>query len=207
MKAMPDTMRPNSVRRFARAEAACPRCATILARDAVRCPNCQFTGADTLAMFAGQPPPLEAVVDAAKLWNESDLRKIRKARQKVVRSLPQFDWRVCAVALDPAVDLDAFAFWLFNTSPLAVGETSEARAWTVLLVIDTANQRATVIPGYGAEPWLTDVEWQRALVVMKRPWENGRSAAAVAAFFAAAGELYQRALSRVLRGKPGREGE
>jgi hypothetical protein len=205
MSGRPEKKRAFPARRFAMAEAACPACGTILVQDSPRCPSCRFTGADTMTLFPNQPPPLDDILDAAGVWDDAALREIRNARKKLRRNLPQLDWRVCSVTLNPADDLNAFGFWLFNASPLLPGETEEARAWTVLLVINSADGRVTAVPGYAAEPWLTDEEWRDALRAMFRPWQKGRPAAAVTTFFTTAAKAYDRALVRVLRSNAGKE--
>lgn len=205
MSAREEKKRTYSARRFAMAEARCPACGAVMRVEAQRCGGCGFTGAYTMRMFPEQPPALTGILDVAGLWDGEERGWIHKARKKQRKRTGQVDWRVCVVGLDPAVDLSVFGFWLFNAAPLVAEETEEERAWTVLLVIDPAGGRSAVIPGYAAEPWLTDDEWNDALRAMDRLWLKGRTAEGVIAFIETSGKAFERALKRVLRSLVGKE--
>ncbi len=162
---------------------ACPSCGTVLKADSKWCPSCNFTGADTMAMFSDSPPPLLPILDSMGLWNESDLRRIGAARESLRARFPQFQWRVCTVSLPPDTKLPVFGFWLLNACPFHEEETSEKRAWTVLLLIDVASASAAVVPGYAAESCLTDEDWQKSLASMQDRWASANTAQAVVDFF------------------------
>jgi hypothetical protein len=158
-----------------------------------RCPNCQFTGADTLAMFPGPAPRLQPVSDAGRLWNDHDLKVIERARERVGRRFPQFRWRICSTTLPPEGNLRLFGFWLLNVAPLAPTESAADRTWTVLLVVNGVTHQATVVPGYAAEGWLPPDQWEMALASMQHPWRAGRPGKAVAAFLSSACKLLETA--------------
>jgi hypothetical protein len=179
--------------------AVCPSCRTHLEGDPRLCPACGFTGAKTVPLFGSQAPPLGDFLDPAGLWTEGDPRRVRKARAKLERRFPQIRWKFCAVRLDPAADLPVFGFWLMNAAPLAEGEAAEQRAWTVLLVVNVTTGQAAAVPGYAAESWLTDQEWEQALAAMKPHWEKRQPGGAVVAFLRAAGVALDRALAKWAR--------
>lgn len=87
------------------------------------------------------------------------------------------------MSLPPETKLPLFGFWLLNACPLHEKETSEERAWTVLLLIDVASGRAAAVPGYAAESCINDDDWQKALSSMGHRWESGNTADAVVEFF------------------------
>ncbi len=161
----------------------CPACGGPLKAEAKWCPNCNFTGGDTMAMFPEEPPPLPPILDAVGLLEAGDLPKIEAARGNLRRRFPQFEWKICIVSLPPQTSLPVFGFWLLNACPLHGGETSEQRAWTVLLLIDSGTGRASVAAGYGAEPFLSDDEWKAILGSMTEPWSRGNPAKAIIGFF------------------------
>lgn len=173
----------NTAKRRAAGGNACPGCGGAVAADANRCPACGFTGADSMRMFPDPPPPLLTILDAAGLWNDSDVRLIEAAREKLRRRYPQFRFHVCTVALPATTSLPVFGFWLLNTCPYDVNETAAERAWTVLLLINAVCGQAAVVSGYSAERWLDDADWSKVLASMSTHWKAGRSTAAVLRFF------------------------
>jgi hypothetical protein len=162
---------------------ACPKCGGAVAADANRCLACGFTGADTMVMFPDPPPPLLPVLDAAALWNDSDVRSIEAAREKLRRRFPQLRFHVCSVALPASTSLPAFGFWLLNACPFYVNETAAERAWAVMLLVNAASGQAAVVPGYAAERWLDDADWSKVLASMSTHWKAGRHKDAVLRFF------------------------
>jgi hypothetical protein len=165
------------------AAAVCPSCGSGLSADAGWCAACHFTGSDTMLLFPDPPPPLMPLFDAASIWNPDDVKTIETAREKLHRRFPQFHFQVCTVMLPAEMKLPVFGFWLLNVSPLDENETEEDRAWTVLLLINANTGDAAVIPGYAAERWLSDDDWETALSSMLKAWRSGKSATAVARFF------------------------
>ncbi|MEO7098323.1 MAG: hypothetical protein ABI162_03095 [Luteolibacter sp.] len=161
----------------------CPSCRAPLKADSKWCPSCNFTGSTTVELFPGSPPPLLPILDAMGIWNDSDIQKIEAARESLRKRFPQLHWRVCTVGLPPETPLPVFGFWLLNACPLLENETSEDRAWTILLLIDVESGQAAAIPGYAAETCLADEEWQKALDAMAGPWQSGKTADAVVEFF------------------------
>lgn len=183
MSADTEKVRRRSVQHFAPVITSCPACSASLKSDAKWCPSCQFTGSRTLELFSDSPPPLLPILDAVGIWNDKDSKKITAAHKKIQHRFPQLSWRVCTVRLPDKTALPAFGFWLLNACPLLEKETTEDRAWTVLLLIDIESGQAAAIPGYAAENCLTDSEWASALVAMAVPWAAGETATAVVEFF------------------------
>lgn len=133
-------------------------------------------------LFPGDAPPLLPVLDAVGLLGDDGTRKITTAIERLRARFPQFTWKVCIVNLPAETKLPVFGFWLLNASPL-YSESMEERAWTVLLLIDAASGQATVVPGYGADPFLADDEWKGAMSRMTAPWQSGKPVDAILAFF------------------------
>jgi len=175
--------RRRSIRRATPGVLTCPACAGPLKADAKWCPACNFTGGDSMAMFSESPPPLLPILDAAGLLKDEDIRKIESARESLRRRFPQFQWRVCTVVLPPDTSLPLFGFWLLNACPLHADESADERAWTVLLLIDADSGQAAAVPGYAAEPFLSDDEWKAILSTMAKSWQSRRPAEAIVRFF------------------------
>jgi TPM domain len=179
----PPIQRRASIRRIAPGMHHCPACRGPLRADTKRCPSCEFSGPDSLALFPNTPPPLLPILDIAELFSPTDLGKIEVARERLHRRFPQFHWRLCTVYLPPETRPSLFGFWLLNTSPLLGEETHADRAWTVLLLVDASSSQATIVPGYAAEPYLADDEWRSVLTTMVPHWAEKKPAQAVAQFF------------------------
>jgi len=192
MSPQPETARRHSSRRSKAAHLSCPACHGAITAGANRCPSCQFTGADTMGMFPGNPPPLLPILDVANVWNAADVKLIENACASFRKKFPQFHWRFAAVDMPPTIPLNILGFWLLNAATLLPPETQHDRAWTVLLILNRTNGNAAVIPGYAAEPWITDLGWRDILRSMREPWRMGDSGKAVVAFLSAA----QKALER-----------
>lgn len=136
-----------------------------------------------MAIFPHTPPPLLPILDAAGIFKGGDIQRIESARDALRRRFPQFQWKICSVCLPPETGLSLFGFWLLNVCPFHEKETLDERAWTVLLVINSQTGQAAVVPGYAAEPFLSDDEWKSILATMAPLWQAGKPADAVIRFF------------------------
>ena len=172
----------SSSRRLSPGVIACPACAGPLKPDVKWCPHCNFTGGDTMKIFTDSPPPLLPILDAAGILKDNDIRKIEASLASIRRRFPQFQWRIWTVCLPPETSLPLFGFWLLNACPFHKTETVEERAWTILLLINADNGQVALVPGYAAEPFLSDSEWKAVLATMSEPWNAGLPAEAILAF-------------------------
>ncbi len=196
MNAPADTGRRGYSRRVTPGVITCPACAGPLKPDAKRCQSCNFTGGDSMAIFPDAPPPLFPIIDAAGIFKGNDIPKIENARRLLEHRFPQFQWRICCICLPPTTRLSLFGFWLLNVAPFHDHESLNERAWTVLLVINAATGQAAIIPGYAAEPFLSDDEWKILLSTMTSSWQAGKPADAVVRFFKVSRKQLDRAWKR-----------
>ncbi len=181
---------------------ACPACLVRSDKNPQWCPSCQFTGGDTMTLFPGPPPPLLPILDAASILDPKQANTVTKAITKLQSRFPQFRFRICSAHLPPDTRIRLFGFWLMNACPLADGESPHDRAWTILLVINTANHRATVIPGYYAERWLSDDQCQKAMETMKPHWQAENHTKAILAFLNSTKSLLESSWRRAGAPKP-----
>lgn len=149
-----------------------------------------------MRIFSDSPPPLLPILDAAGIFKNKDIRRIEAGRDALHRRFPQFQWRICTVCLPAETSLPLFGFWLLNACPFHEKETSEERAWTVLLLINADSGQAAVVTGYAAEPFLSDDEWKTLLAAMGEPWSAGMPADAILRFFQLSREELNRACKR-----------
>ncbi|MES2660066.1 MAG: TPM domain-containing protein [Verrucomicrobiota bacterium] len=196
MSVSAENTRRGSSRRVTPGVITCPACAGPLKPDAKWCLSCNFTGGDSMLIFPEPAPPLLPILDAAGIFEDRDLRKIEGARDSLVRRFPQFQLKIFTVCLPSETRLSLFGFWLLNACPFHENETLEERAWTILLLINAETGQAAVVPGYAAEPFLSDDEWKGILATMSGPWQAGKPAEAVVRFFKSSHEQLDRAWKR-----------
>lgn len=165
---------------------ACPACRMRFDAPAERCPNCGFTGADTVAMFPYAARALEPVIDAAGILDAAGTERIRRRIRALSRRFRQLHWCVCTVRLPRSADPRLFAFWLLNSAPCGEVEGEAPNAWTVLLVVDAARGLASVGAGYAIEPFVGDDTWTRCLEPLAEAWSAAGAGHAVGAFLDAA---------------------
>lgn len=158
---------------FAMSVMACPGCHVSLADPVDQCPRCGYTGHDSMTRFSFPAPSMSRFIDPAGHFLESDRARIGKGLGELAKKFPQA--RICFCVIDLAEETDPreFGFWLMNASPVDGPEEAEMRPWTILLVIDDINGRASVTPGYAIEPFLDDQSWQ-ALIRRERQHFFGR---------------------------------
>jgi hypothetical protein len=169
---------------------SCPACQTQL-DTADRCPNCGFTGGDTMQMFTGPIPEFRTVNDQADLLDTTALKQVERARIRLARRFPQFRFRICTVNLPAETNLRLYGFWILNVHPIQPDESESDRLWTVLLLINAAANKAAVVPGYAAEPWLGNDQWDKALSRMVPAWKLGDYGRAIADFLGTARGLLE----------------
>ncbi len=176
------TSRHRSSRRPQGGVITCPSCGRPVKPDSKWCPGCHFTGAHTLELFPTDPPPLLPLLDAAGILTDDAKRKITATRELLMRRFPQFKWRICTISIPAETSMPLFGFWLLNACPLDKDESEKDRRWTVLLLINADTGKAAVVPGYAAEPFLSDDEWKSILVGMTHAWQRGDAGRAIVQF-------------------------
>ena len=122
------------------------------------------------------------ILDAAGILKDNDIRKIDASLASIRRRFPQLQWKIWTVCLPPDTSLPLFGFWLLNACPFHEKETVEDRAWAILLLVNADNGQVAVVPGYAAEPFLSDSEWKAILKTMSEPWNAGLPAEAILTF-------------------------
>jgi hypothetical protein len=197
MSSDPVPVRRYSARRLAAGVTACPSCLAHITQYPTVCPTCGFTGGDTMKMFPYGVPPLEPIMDTAGIWSTWEQAAIRRRLRKMRYRFPQLRWCFCSLHSEEVQSLRLFGFWMLNASPLAEGETPDNRAWTVLVIFNTATGDVATVPGYEAEPWLDDGQWERLLGEMAVPWSRGKPGVAVVDFLRKSEEAFRRAWRRV----------
>ena len=152
-----------SARSFAKSAMACLGCSSILSEPSDHCPRCEYSGHETVAKFPFAAPPIERYIDPVGYLYEGARKKIDKALVGLKKKFPQVELSICIIDLIEETDPREFGFWLFNASKVRDEAEAAIRPWTILLLIDDQNGRASITPGYAIEPFLDDEKWESLL--------------------------------------------
>ena len=200
-------------RNFAESSMACPGCHGLLSRPPDECPRCGYSGHVAMARFPYAAPAMERFIDPVGYLSEDGRDKIDRSLAVLKRKFPQVSFSICIVDLVEETDPREFGFWMFNASKVRDEHEKVSRPWTILLLIDDQNGRASVTPGYAIEPFLDDEDWGIVLEMerdyfFEKDYETG-----VLRFLEGAGRILKEGAARARRGmrkkssyRDGREG-
>ena len=194
-----DMSKAISARRIAGGALICPACRRRMEKPAESCPDCGFTGRQTVEMFPYAAPELEPMMDEAGLLGESERRRVLRRIGRLRRRFRQIQVSVCVVDLPEDVCPRLFGFWLLNAAPGDAVDGEAPNAWTVLLVIEVGREAASVSCGYAVEAFVSDDSWLRCLELLGESWQQGDRAGAVLDFLDGAEKELAEAARRVDR--------
>jgi uncharacterized membrane protein YgcG len=133
----------------------CPFCQAPVFEAIAQCTSCGFS-LDRVEAFFGEMPRLEAgVSDLAGLFRPGDARRIAEASARLHERFPQVTCSIVTTSLEPSQPLTAYAFWLFNRAGIFRDMQRGSKSRGVLLALDAANARASLMIGYGLEPFVS----------------------------------------------------
>lgn len=133
----------------------CPYCQAPAFETTPHCPRCGFSLERVDAYFGQMPRISPGVSDHAGLFRPSDFRRINDARARLSERFPQVSFSVVSIALKPGQPLTAYAFWIFNKGGICVDLLRGGKSRNMLLTLDAASARASLMIGYGLEPFVT----------------------------------------------------
>lgn len=148
---------------FAVSAFSCPGCRAVVADSVEQCPKCGYSGNLVLEKFPFQAPEMARYIDPDEHLSSADREVIDRSLNDLAKRFPQPRFCFCLVDLEPETDPREFGFWLFNASPVDGPDEEKLRPWTILLVIDNANGRASITSGYEIEPFLDEDRWTALL--------------------------------------------
>ena len=133
----------------------CPFCQAPAFEAIAQCTSCGFS-LDRVEAFFGTMPRLEAgVSDLAGLFRPRDARRIADASARLHERFPQVTCSIVTTSLKPSQPLTAYAFWLFNCGGIFCDMQRGSKSRGILLALDAANARASLMIGYGLEPFVS----------------------------------------------------
>lgn len=138
----------------------CPYCQAPAFESTPECPRCGFS-LERVSAFFGVMPRLNAgITDMAGLFRPRDARRLQDAIARLHDRFPQVTFSIVTTTLDPVQPLTAYAFWIFNRGGLCVDLARGGKSRDLLLTLDAANARASLMIGYGLEPFISQATLQ-----------------------------------------------
>lgn len=132
----------------------CPFCQTLSREDAPECVHCGFS-LPKLDHFLGTPPAVQAgLTDDENLLGKADRKRLLVAIERFSRRFPQVRFNLWLGHVKKETPMHLHVFWLFNRSSLCSQLQKGAVNREVLLGVDTLNRRASLMIGYGLEPFV-----------------------------------------------------
>ncbi len=138
----------------------CPYCQAPAFETTPQCPRCGFS-LERVGAYYGVMPRINAgLSDLAGLFRPRDVRRIDDATARLRDRFPQVTLSVVTTSLDPTRPLTAYAFWIFNRGGLCVDLARGGKSRDLLLTLDATNARASLMIGYGLEPFVSQTHLQ-----------------------------------------------
>lgn len=101
------------------------------------------------------PPVQKGICDQSGVLSSKDRNQISAALAHLEKRFPQVGFTVLIDAVKPEVPLHLYAFWIFNRSTVCASVATGAVNRDILLTIDAPGRRASLIIGYGLEPFMS----------------------------------------------------
>jgi uncharacterized membrane protein YgcG len=118
------------------------------------------------------------VSDLAGVFRPRDIRRLNDASARLHEAFPQISLSVVTTTLQPEQPLTAYAFWVFNRGGICPELARGGKSRDLLLTLDTATARASLMVGYGLEPFigvdlLKDIIQHGAADFARERWVDG----------------------------------
>lgn len=145
----------------------CPFCQNPCSEETAECSHCGFS-LPKLDHFLGSVPVLrKGVSDNIDILNGKEVTLINTAIAHLEKLFPQIGFTVLFTTVKPEIPLHLYAFWVFNRSNLCARMSTGAVNRDILLTIDVAGHRTSLMVGYGLEPFLAAAQLTQVLEVAR----------------------------------------
>jgi uncharacterized membrane protein YgcG len=132
----------------------CPYCQADAFETTPHCPRCGFSLERVATYFGVMPRLTPGLSDLAGLFRPQDARRLADATARLRDRFPQTTFSIVTTTLHPNQPLTAYAFWIFNRGGICLDLARGGKSRDLLLTLDSANARASLMIGYGLEPFL-----------------------------------------------------
>ncbi|BCX50246.1 methanol dehydrogenase [Haloferula helveola] len=175
----------------------CPYCRGPLRENSPECPACRLN-LERAAKLLGPLPRIDpAVSDDTDALLPAEKKSLRKRIDKIEYRFPQVRVQVVFRHFPDEHPLSLHTFWLFNLVGFGSETEKGSENRAVLLVIDPVRHDASLMVGYGLEPFLSDEELDDVLGMAESAWQSKDWAGGVDVIFDALEALLERGAKRV----------
>jgi hypothetical protein len=159
----------------------CPYCHAPAFETLPQCGACGFS-LERVDQYFGVMPRLQpGISDAEGLFKPKDFRRIEAASERLHECFPQVSFSVVSVSLRPDQPLSAYAFWIFNRGGVCRELHRGGKSRDILLTLGAAHGSATLMIGYGLEPFVSLTQLQQMVNAGAADFAAGRWADGVVA--------------------------
>ncbi|MCB1099009.1 MAG: TPM domain-containing protein [Verrucomicrobiales bacterium] len=165
----------------------CPFCKSPAQEILEQCPDCGFTLTEVQRVFGVAASLEPGLSDLDQIFSKGERRGLIKALSHFRRKFPQCQFSVIASEHpSPKLPYSVYAFWLFNTSGICRKIDKAGENHDFLLAIDSKRGLASLLVGYGLEPFVGPQHIEEILNSGKSQLHAGNWSGAVMAIVEAA---------------------
>lgn len=133
----------------------CPFCQNPCHEETVECSHCGFS-LPKLDQYLGSVPKVrKGISDEHGRLRTKERSRVLGAISRLEKKFPQIGFTVLIEKVKPEVPLHLYAFWIFNRSTVCASVSTGAVNRDILLTIDAPGRRASLMIGYGLEPFMS----------------------------------------------------
>jgi uncharacterized membrane protein YgcG len=140
----------------------CPYCHAPAFEAQPACERCGFS-IERIEPFFGVMPRLKpGLSDLAGIFAPRETRRLKSLLGRFSGQFPQIGFSIVTTVLESGQPLSAYAFWIFNRGGIC-RQLERGRSRDLLLTVDAANARASLMIGYGLEPFVPAPQLQEMI--------------------------------------------
>ena len=148
----------------------CPYCATDLDEHSPECPACRLD-LGRAARLLGPVPRIEpGVCDSTGALTPGERKRLKRRTAAITGRFPQVRVQLVFRHFTDGQPIGLHAFWMFNLGAFSTETEKLGGNRNLLLLVDPIAAEASIIPGYGLEPFLTDEELDDLLGMAADEW-------------------------------------
>lgn len=125
------------------------------------------------------PVVKKGVSDALGILDGKSKSMINGAIERLEKRFPQVGFTVLLTDVKGEIPLHLYSFWVFNRSTICARVATGGVNRDVLLVIDIAGRRSSLMIGYGLEPFLSAQHLTEVLEAARGSLAEGHFSSAV----------------------------
>ena len=157
----------------------CPYCKSAIVAGSVTCHSCGLSLERVTKLFGVAPTGTGGILDQAEILSAADKRSIRSSANELSIRFPQTYLTIATARLSEGTSLGAFAFWIFNQGGIVREIDRGANNYEILLSIDVAGGRCSLMVGYGLEGLISESALEALIAAAQPLFAEGRFATGI----------------------------